>query len=151
MKTAYLQWITLPVSISCYCFVCTQANSGSVYWKGIQILTIWLISKGLLFFIHPVEHSIDTGHVGRLKPVFHFNRIVPKRSVFLCFLTTRVELMTSTQKKMLRYVTIRLKWKTGLSDDLPNVCFSINLIELHVIPPRFDWFHIKLCMTRASL
>ena len=31
MKTAYLQWITLPVSISCYCFVCTQANSGSVY------------------------------------------------------------------------------------------------------------------------
>jgi hypothetical protein len=29
MKTAYLQWITLPVSISCYCFVCTQANSGS--------------------------------------------------------------------------------------------------------------------------
>jgi hypothetical protein len=32
MKTAYLQWITLPVSISSYCFVCTQANSGSVYW-----------------------------------------------------------------------------------------------------------------------
>ena len=31
MKTAYLQWITLPVSISSYCFVCTQANSGSVY------------------------------------------------------------------------------------------------------------------------
>ena len=25
-----------------------------------------------------------------------------------------MELMTSTQKKMLRYVTIRLKWKTGL-------------------------------------
>ena len=32
MKTAYLQWITLPVSISSYCFVCTQANSGSVYY-----------------------------------------------------------------------------------------------------------------------
>ena len=32
----------------------------------------------------------------------------------LCFLTTRVELMTSTQNKMLRYVTIRLKWKTGV-------------------------------------
>jgi hypothetical protein len=27
------------------------------------------------------------------KPVFHFNRIVPKRSVFLCFLSGRVELM----------------------------------------------------------
>ena len=47
---------------------------------------------------------------------FHFNRIVPKRSVFLCFLSDSVELMTLTQKKMLRYtyVTIRLKWKTGL-------------------------------------
>jgi trehalose-6-phosphate synthase len=47
-----------------------------------------------------------------IKPVFHFNRIVAKRSVFLCFLTTRVELMTSTQKKMLRYVTVEVK--TGL-------------------------------------
>ena len=51
-----------------------------------------------------------------LKAVFHFNRIVPKRSVFLCFLSDSVELMTLTQKKMLRYVTIRLKWKTGLKD-----------------------------------
>ena len=38
-----------------------------------------------------------------LKPVLHF----------LCFLPTRVELMTSTQTNF-RYVTIRLKWKTGL-------------------------------------
>ena len=44
-----------------------------------------------------------------LKPVFHFNRIVAKRSVFLCFLSTRVELMTSTQKKMPRYVTIEVE------------------------------------------
>jgi hypothetical protein len=31
-------------------------------WKGIQILTIWLISKGLLFFIHPVyclQNTVD--------------------------------------------------------------------------------------------
>jgi hypothetical protein len=28
-------------------------------WKGIQILTIWLISKGLLFFIHPVYSSLQ--------------------------------------------------------------------------------------------
>ena len=32
MLTATKQWFTLPVLISCYCFVCTQANSGSVYW-----------------------------------------------------------------------------------------------------------------------
>ena len=44
-----------------------------------------------------------------VKPVFHFNRIVAKRSVFLCFLTTRVELMTWKQKKMLRYVTIEVE------------------------------------------
>ncbi len=33
MLTATKQWFTLPVLISCYCFVCTQANSGSVYWS----------------------------------------------------------------------------------------------------------------------
>ena len=48
------------------------------------------------------------------EPVFHFNCIGPKRIVFLCFLSTRMELMTSTKKKILRYVTIQLKWKTGL-------------------------------------
>ena len=50
----------------------------------------------------------------RLKPVFHFTRIVAKRSVFLCFTSTRAELMILTQKEMLRYVTIRLKLKTAL-------------------------------------
>ena len=37
---------------------------------------------------------------------FHFNRIVPKRIVFLCFLSTRVELMFRHKRKyygMLRY------------------------------------------------
>ena len=33
MLTATKQWFILPVLISCYCFVCTQANSGSVYWE----------------------------------------------------------------------------------------------------------------------
>ena len=47
--------------------------------------------------------------VGYFKTVFHFNSIVPKRSVFLCFLNTRVELMTWTQRKMLRYDTIEMK------------------------------------------
>ena len=32
-----------------------------------------------------------------LKPVFHFNRIVAKRSVFHCFVNTQAELMTWTQ------------------------------------------------------
>ena len=32
MLTATKQWFTLPVLISCYCFVCAQANSGSVYY-----------------------------------------------------------------------------------------------------------------------
>ncbi len=38
MLTATKQWFTLPVLISCYCFVCTQANSGSVYYKGFQTI-----------------------------------------------------------------------------------------------------------------
>ena len=49
-------------------------------------------------------------HLPNLMPVFYFNRIVPKRSVFLCFLSGSVQLvMTLTQKKMLRYVTIEVE------------------------------------------
>ena len=39
-----------------------------------------------------------------------------KRSVFLCFLATRVELMTSTQKKMLRY---------GRDENRPTCLFTL--------------------------
>ena len=56
-----------------------------------------------------------------VKAVFDFNRIVAERSVFHCFVTTRVELMTYTQWNTLRFATIRLKWKTGLNC-LANVC-----------------------------
>ena len=55
-------------------------------------------------------HAITLG----VKAVFHFNRIVAKRSLFHCFETTQVELMTT-----LRFATIRLRWKTGLIVD-PN-------------------------------
>ena len=50
-----------------------------------------------------------------LKPVFHFTHILAKRGVFLyfilyfVFMTTRLELMILTQKKMIQYTTIRLK------------------------------------------
>ena len=40
MLTATKQWFTLPVLISCYCFVCTQANSGSVYYLYLPVLTL---------------------------------------------------------------------------------------------------------------
>ena len=52
------------------------------------------------------------------KPVFHSNRMVPKRSVFLYFLSGSVGLMTSTQLKensTVRYDTVQvgkwIKWK----------------------------------------
>ena len=53
-------------------------------------------------------------HVNQpFKPVLHFTRIVANRSVFLRSMGTRLELMILTQKRMLLYVTIRLKWKTA--------------------------------------
>ena len=54
---------------------------------------------------------------------------VAKRSVFLCSMSTRLELMILTQKKMLRDITKRLKWKTGFI--LPHVCTTI-LPSVHV-------------------
>ena len=49
-----------------------------------------------------------------VKAVFHFNRTVPKRGVFLCLVSFQAELMTLGQKKTLRFGTVRLEWKTGL-------------------------------------
>ena len=49
------------------------------------------------------------------KPVFHFNRIVAKRTVFHCFVNTQADLMIWTQKNTLRFATIRLEWKTALN------------------------------------
>jgi hypothetical protein len=83
-----------------------------------------------------------------VKPVFHFNRIVAKRSVFLCFLTTRVELMTSTQKTMLRYVTIRLKWKTGLRNCVTNcsnkLIASFNMVLRLGRTQEYTWPYPKV-------
>ena len=47
MLTATKQWFTLPVLILCYCFVCTQANSGSV------------CKKKLYYIITTVKHAIS--------------------------------------------------------------------------------------------
>ena len=44
-----------------------------------------------------------------VKAVFHFNRIVAKRNVFHCFVTSRVELMTCTQWNTLRCDTVEVE------------------------------------------
>ena len=62
-----------------------------------------------------VEHR-QPSNLHELKPVFHFSRIVAKRSVFHYFVSTQAELMIWTQQNTLRFATIRLKWKTALKD-----------------------------------
>jgi hypothetical protein len=60
-----------------------------------------------------VWYDIDSAVARRLIST----SILSKNSVFLCFPSTWVKLMTSTQKKILRYVTIiryRSKGRTGL-------------------------------------
>ncbi len=86
----------------------------------VQIAVDGLISENELqvwLYISEVRNNIMNVHTNELlhvnfKPVFHFNRIVPKPiMVFLCFLSIRVELMTSKQRKILGYLTIRLNRK----------------------------------------
>ena len=47
------------------------------------------------------------------------------------FPSTRVELMVSAQKKILRYVTIRLKWKPALSISKFADSYWLPLLNLH--------------------
>ena len=73
------------------------------------------------------------------KAGFHFIRIVPKRIVFLCFLSTRVELM-------FRYVTIRLKWKPAFSRWDRNKCMYACMMYLFLVylylTPFSPWINI---------
>ena len=63
--------------------------------------------------VSPVSRA-SPNHINNLfKPVFHFNRTVPKRGVFLCLVSFEAELMTLGQTKTLRFGTVRLEWKTG--------------------------------------
>jgi hypothetical protein len=65
--------------------------------------------------------------------------IISQFPLFLCFLSTRLELMTSTQKEMLRYITS--KWKLALvslykhcivfSGKLAVATDHVMLINLH--------------------
>ncbi len=103
----------------------------------------------MLFTLHH-RNPVRTAEQKSLRSVgdkagFHFNRIVPKRIAFLCFLSTKVELMVSTQKKTLRYVTIRLKSgnrpirnviqyvpyrkKTSVNRESGTICVSICVFQ----------------------
>ena len=80
-------------------------------------------SKVLTISAYKRKNNTKVYKICKLKPVFHFTPIVAKRSVFLCSMSTGAELMILTQKKMLRYATIRLKWKTALK----KAIFSVQL------------------------
>ena len=49
------------------------------------------------------------------KAVFHFKRIVAKRSVFFCVHVISFVWAVTKQWNTVRFATIRLKWKTGFS------------------------------------
>ena len=70
---------------------------------------------------HPYPYTSITGrqHIEvpmvLLKIVFHFNNIVAKHSLLYFFMNIQTQLMTWTQKNMLLFATIELKWKTALT------------------------------------
>ena len=51
--------------------------------------------------------------LNRLKAVFHFKRIVAYRSIFFCVSIISSAPVLIEQRNMLRFATIRVKWKIG--------------------------------------
>ena len=115
---------------------CQYTTAFKVRWRLKQYSTLWQCFYKVVHFPGRIRSGLSiclyvqcwytcTRYLP-LKVVFHFNRIILKSSVFLGFLSGSVELMTSTQKKMLRYVTItiRLKWKTDRS-----LCWLISWLN----------------------
>ena len=62
-----------------------------------------------------------------IKAVFHFNRIVPKRSVLYCVHIISSARVFMKQWNTLRFATIRLKWKTALRNFTSNELGQILL------------------------
>ena len=69
----------------------TNQRETDLFMKEIRIL------NGILRNIYPTFCYDTVGMENGLKPVFHFNRIVAKRSVFHCFMNTQAELMIWAQ------------------------------------------------------
>ena len=121
-------------------------------WAQIAVFIIildGLISENELqvwLYITEVRNNVmnvDTNELLHVtfKPVFHFNRIVPKPiMVYLCFLSIRVELMTSKQRKILGYLTIQLKWKTSFISYIIIIIFRFFAqIVISSVPVRSWW------------
>ena len=96
-----------------------DVHFGNQYWEGL-FRGLWWAQDGA-----PAHRLIQ---VATLKAVFHFNRTVPKRSVFLCLVSFEAELMTLGQKKTLRFGTVWLQWKTGFSLNEVNEVFGSNRV-----------------------
>ena len=82
-----------------------------------------------------------------LKPVFHFNRIVAKHSVF-CF----VHIISSSwvftkQWNTVRFATVQLKWKTALNDLCSAIKKVLDKVSCHKL---FKFFNLKLRKTESS-
>ena len=60
------------------------------------------------------------GYANTLKAGFHFNRIVAKDRVLHCVHIICSAGVFTTQWNTLRFATIRLKWKTGLSHGIAH-------------------------------
>ena len=75
---------------------------------------------------------------GFLKAVFHFRRIVAKRTVIHCFVSTQAELMIWTQKNTRHFATIRLKWKAALILLSSTSQLTLFLTKDHFVPIFFS-------------
>ena len=110
-------------------------NEESEFWilLSLPLLTgLWL--ERFLFSLS-TKTTLSTFLVGRntrrkrttfgraltsVKPVFHFNRIVAKRSVFYCVHIISSARVFTKQWNTVCFATIRLKWKTDLTLNSPE-------------------------------
>ena len=137
-------------------FIIFISGSNAMHWAWFSYVADigddycrWLLmSKVLCEFSPWMITDNDSPTIGDIwepgfKAVFHFNRIVAKRSVFNCVHIISSAWVLTKQWNTLRFATMRLKWKTGFIniDEDPNLRIESFAVVIYVMLPQ-NWTDI---------
>jgi hypothetical protein len=107
-------------------------------WKGIQILTICLISKGLLFFIHPVDWTLNFMH---FQPCINCTGCIKKRRpleiikhLVKIWMPFQLHIYETVVRENLMSAYIRKRRPLEI-----NHCYNLNLGALCDLYVQYAW------------
>ncbi len=146
MLTATKQWFTLPVLISCYCFVCTRANSGSVYCSlnnvlisSVCMLCLEYNNVSIVYFL-PLPFSVARLYI-ILKWTRRVARLLIKQKwlLVLCYLLSFIVINQLITEPVRLVVSCGTQWYLTNEGTISMFFFmSVKIYETQLITKIFN-------------